>query len=59
MTEREMLDKIIEIGTNMRAAQKGFFSTKDPTQKKDFLVKSKVHEKEFDNALFNVKQLLK
>lgn len=59
MSEKEMLEKIIEIGSNMRAAQKGFFATKDPIQKKEYLIKSKQHEKEFDNALFNIKQLLK
>lgn len=59
MTEKQMLDSLIEIGTNMRAAQKGFFAAKDKDEKKNFLIKSKQHEKEFDTALFNIKQLLK
>jgi hypothetical protein len=59
MEVKQMLNSLIEIGTNMRAAQKGFFAAKDKEERKNFLIKSKQHEGEFDNALFNIKQLLK
>jgi hypothetical protein len=59
MTERQMLQSLLDIGANMRAAQKGFFAAKDKKDKQGFLIKSKQYEKEFDNALFNIKQLLK
>lgn len=59
MTERQMLQSLLDIGTNMRVAQKGFFAAKDKKEKQSFLIKSRQHEKEFDNAMFNIKQLLK
>lgn len=58
MTERQMLDTLINCGERMRSAQKGFFSTKDKSIRQNFLIKSKQYEKEFDTALFNIKQFL-
>lgn len=59
MTEKEMLQKTIEAGSEMRAYQKSYFSEKDKDTKKYLLGKSKQAEKEFDNLLFNIKQLMK
>lgn len=41
MTEKQMLEKLLEIGTEMRAAQKGYFKAKDKKEKQGFLIASK------------------
>lgn len=52
MTPEELLQKFIDIGTNMRNAQKGFFSCRDDSAKRnEFLNASKKAEKEFDILL--------
>lgn len=59
MTTKEMLQLVVKTGSEMRAAQKGFFRSKEKGQRKDFLIKSKELEKKFDNLLFNANQSLK
>jgi hypothetical protein len=51
MTDREMLQSLVDTGTKMRSAQKGFFTSKEVEVRREFLIKSKQLEKEFDNAL--------
>lgn len=59
MTEKELLLKLIEAADKMRAAQKNFFNTSDKKARQGFLVSAKQYEKEFDNTVFNIKQLVK
>jgi hypothetical protein len=58
MTHTEMLKKLMAQGILMRAYQKGFFSSKDKKEKLEYLQKSKDAEREFDNMLFNLRQLV-
>ncbi len=61
MEAEYLLKNFIRIGEKMRNAQKGYFSTKSyqPELKKEYLATAKQAEKEFDNLLFNAKQLVK
>lgn len=59
MTDKEMLQKLLSYGLNMRAYQKAYFRESDKSKKKELLGKSKTAEIEFDNALFNINQLIK
>lgn len=55
MNAREFFDKVAA----MRAAQKGFFSTKkDDPAHQQFLVESKMLEKEIDNEIERVKSII-
>jgi hypothetical protein len=58
VTHTEMLKSLMRAGSNMRIAQKGYFTEKDPLKKKGLLALSKQYEKEFDTLLFNLKQLI-
>lgn len=58
MTRKYLLDNMINMGDTLRTAQKNYFSEKDPVVKKEWLDKSKKAEKQFDNLLFNAKQLV-
>lgn len=53
------LQKLVEHGDKMRTLQKAFFAEKDYIKKRDLINPSKKAEREFDEVLFNVKQLLK
>jgi len=61
MTPEYLLERFIEHGEKMRTAQKGYFATKsyEEEKKKEFLQSAKQAEREFDNLLFNAKQLIK
>ena len=60
MTPDYLLQKFIECGTNMRNAQKGFFSSRDdPNKRAEFLNASKKAEKEFDILLESAKKLIR
>lgn len=59
MSEKEMLLKLIEQGKIMRRFQKAYFSSKDPNAKKIALSGSIQNEKEFDNLVHNIEQLVK
>ena len=61
MTPEYLLKKMIEYGSAMRAAQKGYFNFKDknaPT-KALLLEKSKKAEKEFDSLIEQAKLIVK
>lgn len=51
--------KLVEHGQKMRDLQKAFFNEKDSIRKRDILSDAKRSEKEFDEVLESVKQLLK
>lgn len=59
MDDKYLLKKFIEHGDIMRYFQKSFFKEKDPAKRKELLQSSKKAELEFDNLLFNAKQLIK
>lgn len=59
MTEKEMLLKMIEQGKTMRNFQKAYFNSKDPQAKRIALMGSKQNEREFDNLIHNIEQLIK
>lgn len=60
MTPQYLLQKFIEHGEKMREAQKGYFKSPfGSPEKRTYLSQSKQAEKEFDNLLFNAKQLSK
>ena len=61
MTAEYLIQRFIEHGEKMRMAQKGYFATKsyEAEKKKELLLSAKQAEKEFDNLLFNAKQLTK
>ena len=55
MTDKEIIQKLLFQGEKMRNCQKEYFKNRT---KKD-LVASKQAEWEFDNTVYNVKQLVK
>lgn len=59
METNDMLKKLLEAGETMREYQKSYFRETTMAKKSQLLIKSKQAEKEFDNAIFNIKQLLK
>ncbi len=59
MTTDYMLKNLLKAGEKMRQLQKGYFSEKDPMIKKELLEKSKHAERNFDNAIFNIKNMTK
>jgi hypothetical protein len=61
MTTEYLLQRFIEHGEKMRNAQKGYYSTPSykADTKREFLEAAKKAEAEFDNLLYNAKQLVK
>ena len=59
MTPEYLLKKMIEYGSAMRAAQKGFFKEREPTKRKEYLEASKKAEKEFDSLIEQAKLIVK
>lgn len=55
MSDREMIHKLILHGEKMRNYQKEYFKGR----KKEILILSKRAEVEFDNVIYNAKQLVK
>ena len=60
MTTEYLLKWLVEHGEKMRTAQKNYFkATYGSLEKKKYLSESKTAKKEFDNLIFNAKQLIK
>ena len=59
MTPEYLLKKMIEYGSIMRDAQKGFFKEKQPATKTMLLERSKKAEKDFDSLLEQAKLIVK
>lgn len=63
MTENEMINKLIEHGEKLRIAQKKYYSHPgggaSQKIKNQLRKKARVAEAEFDNVIFNIKQLIK
>lgn len=55
MTDRDIIQRLIAHGENMRNKQKEYFKSRT----REALIASKMAEKEFDNVLFNAKQFIK